>query len=271
MNKIKTITAAVALAVFSSAPMASTNMDTIEPIQMTSEDLSIADYDDQNAVSGFNDVEQSIIDRISTLAPDSSVTHISESPVPGLYTVVIDDSEVIYMSSNSRIFISGDMMEISTVGVKNLTEERRSTNRMKLLSEFQKNGVISYNAPNEKIRLSVFTDIDCPYCRKLHENMDEYLSAGISIDYYAYPRSGPETSSFTKYVATWCADDQKKAMDFVMSGGNIGSNDCENPVEQQFRLGEKIGITGTPSFISLDGQVVPGLLPPQALLRQFGL
>lgn len=218
-----------------------------------------------------NDVKDSIRDRVSTLVPDSEITSIEESKIPGMYEVIVDHSEIVYMSSDARHFIAGDMMRIDTMGVKNLTDDARALNRMQLLSDFGRDGVISYNSENEKIRVAVFSDIDCPYCQKLHDDMDAYLDAGISIDYYAFPRSGPDTPSFRKYESVWCSDDQALTMDVAMSRLPVDMAICDNPVEAQFLLGQQLGVQGTPSIISSDGQLVPGLVPPQVLLEHFGL
>ena len=115
--------------------------------------------------------------------------------------------------------------------------------------------------------VTVFTDIDCGYCRKMHSQMAAYNKEGIKIRYLMFPREGVNSDSFNKAVAVWCADDRQDAMTKAKRGEEIARKTCDNPVEAQFELGQKLGVRGTPSMILEDGEMIPGYVPPTQLAQ----
>ena len=123
----------------------------------------------------------------------------------------------------------------------------------------------------KKTAITVFTDIDCGYCRKLHQEVPELNRLGIEVRYLAYPRAGLESESYDKIVSAWCADDQRLALTRAKTGKKIESRDCKNPVAQHFALGGAVGVTGTPSIIFEDGRLLPGYLPAERLAQQLGI
>ena len=126
---------------------------------------------------------------------------------------------------------------------------------------------ISFAPEKTDYDLLVFTDIDCGYCRKLHNQMEEYNENGIAIHYLAFPRAGIGSASYDKYVSVWCADDQQAAMTLAKNGGENESASCPNPIAEQYDLGRELGVTGTPAIVTTDGMLIPGYVPP-AQLRQ---
>ncbi len=139
------------------------------------------------------------------------------------------------------------------------------------MESYGEDGLITYKASNQKAVIDVFTDIDCPYCRKLHDEVSQLNDYGITVNYYAYPRSGPGTPSFAKYISVWCAEDQQSAMDAAKSGKAVETATCANPVLEQFELGGRIGVTGTPAIVLEDGNVVRGYVPARDLANGLGL
>ena len=189
-------------------------------------------------------------------APDS----ISESQIPGLYQVMYG-TEVVYLSADGQYFISGDLLNLKTR--ENLSEVAQRNVRKKIVDEL-KTTPVRFKAKDEKHVLRVFTDIDCGYCRKLHEEIDGYNDLGIGVSYVFFPRTGLDTASYDKAVNVWCAADQKKALSNAKAGGTIEPKMCENPIKSQFMLGIQAGIhkVGTPSIVFDDGTLVRGFLPP---------
>ncbi|MEN1728206.1 MAG: thioredoxin fold domain-containing protein, partial [Pseudomonadota bacterium] len=120
-----------------------------------------------------------------------------------------------------------------------------------------------------KYEILVFTDPDCGYCRRLHEQIAEYTAAGISVNYMAFPRAGVGSGSYDKLVSVWCAEDPNAAMDVAKAGGTPTPVSCENPVEAQYRLGQSLGVTGTPSILTRDGGIIPGYVPPEQLISRL--
>ncbi len=123
-------------------------------------------------------------------------------------------------------------------------------------------------APEQpKHMITVFTDIDCAYCRKLHRQMDEYNRLGIGVRYLFYPRAGPNSASFRKAVAVWCAKDRKQALTTAKAGGKIEMLKCPSPVRQHMDKGKQVGVSGTPTIILENGTKLPGYVSPPKLSR----
>ena len=131
--------------------------------------------------------------------------------------------------------------------------------------------MIVYGPKDAKRHITVFTDIDCGYCRKLHNEMPELTAAGIQVRYLAYPRAGVGSKSHKKYVSVWCNSDQQTAMTDAKAGRDVPVASCENPVEESFELGRKVGVEGTPTIIFDDGTLTPGYLPSATLIERLGL
>ena len=135
----------------------------------------------------------------------------------------------------------------------------------KALAAASESNMIVFGPANAKMTVTVFTDIDCGYCRKLHGEIDGYLAEGIKVRYLFFPRSGVGTPSFDKAISVWCADDRKAALTDAKAGKSIPDKKCDNPVKEQMELGEKLGVSGTPAIILESGEMVPGYVPPKRL------
>ena len=208
----------------------------------------------------FNAVEQ----KIRTLAPNAQTIAISETPIEGVLQVQIN-SDIVYVTSNGEYLLQGQIMEIDSR--VNITDQAKSGIRMGLLSGLKADEQITFSPENPKYDLLVFTDIDCGYCRKLHNQIAEYNAEGIAIHYMAFPRAGIGSPSYDKFVSVWCADDQKTALTLAKNGTDPEPLKCLNPVAEQYDLGREVGVTGTPALVTADGTLIPGYMPP-AQLRQ---
>ena len=149
-------------------------------------------------------------------------------------------------------------------GMRNVTEDALGSVRLDGLAEF-KDAVIEYKADNQKYVVNIFTDITCGYCRKLHNEMDQYNDLGITVRYLAFPRGGINSRSYTDMVSVWCADDKQAAMDDAKAGGSVANKSCESKVAEQYAFGQRIGVNGTPNIIMPDGSTIPGYQPPNQL------
>ncbi|KEF31087.1 MAG: DsbC family protein [Gammaproteobacteria bacterium] len=218
------------------------------------------------------EVEDRIAERLSAAVPGLQVSSVRESEAEGLYEVQSNNGETIYTTVDGQYLLTGDMLKITDTGIANVTEQARTGQRRKVMESFGDDGVISFPAEgDEKAVISVFTDIDCPYCRKLHNEVGQLNGYGITVNYYAFPRSGPNTESFRKYESVWCADDQQAAMDAAKAGRRVEAAECENPVLEQYRLGGQVGVTGTPAIVLEDGTMVRGYVPADNLAKGLGL
>ncbi len=199
---------------------------------------------------------------LEQLLPGSKPSSIEETAMPGIYEVSYD-STIFYFNKDASMMLRGDLIDVKNR--VNLTEQKRGEARGKLISQMDESKMIVFPAKNEKHKVTVFTDIDCPYCVKLHRDMQKYNDAGITIQYMAYPRAGIGSNSYKKMVNVWCADDKAKAMTDAKEGNKLADKTCDNPVAQQFQLGQALGVQGTPAMYLEDGTSLPGYVPAKQL------
>ena len=218
----------------------------------------------------FSD-ETEIREKISSiLPPGTQIEAIEKSDFPDIYKVYYGDIQPLYVSKDGKYFLYGDMFKISSSQIINLTSSDITKRRMQLMKDIGKEELISFISKNESHSVTVFTDVDCGYCRKLHNEIEDYNKAGISIHYAAFPRSGIGTESFTKMVGAWCSEDPKKSITNLKNGENLRLNFCDyQPVAKHYVIGQKLGISGTPAIISQDGELYPGYFSPKDLLDKL--
>jgi thiol:disulfide interchange protein DsbC len=192
---------------------------------------------------------------------------ISESPVPGIYQVAIG-SNVAYVTKDGRFLFRGDIYDADTS--TNITEETRSKARVSMLHDVDPKSLIVFKPKDGKVKhtVTVFTDIDCGYCRQFHREIDKVTALGIEVHYLFFPRTGPDTESWEKADHVWCAADHNTALTRAKLGGEIPEATCGNtPVESHYALGKRLGVRGTPAMFSESGELLGGYLPPATLLK----
>jgi len=199
---------------------------------------------------------------LAQLMPGTEASSIEETSMPGIYEVSFG-STIFYFNNDASLLFRGDIIDVKTR--TNLTEKKRGEARGKLLSSMDESQMIVYPAKDEKAKVTVFTDIDCPYCVKLHREIDDYNAEGITIRYMAYPRSGIGSNSYKKAVSVWCSDDPAKTMGDAKEGQSVPAKTCDNPVAQQFQIGQALGVQGTPAMFLEDGTSLPGYVPSKRL------
>ena len=211
------------------------------------------------ADTGLKQAKESIIARFEGLPAEN----ISSSPINGLYVVSMPP-RLFYVSADAKYVIDGDMINIALN--ENVTQPLRSKVRMDAINSLGKDSMIIFEPEKVKHTITVFTDIDCGYCRKLHNAMAEYNKLGIEVRYLAYPRAGLKSESYNKAVSVWCAKDQKDAMTRAKNNQPVDSKPCDAPVASHFKLATMMGVRGTPALVMADGQIIPGYVPPDRLL-----
>ena len=204
---------------------------------------------------------------------------LPEFPVEGIYPtelesffyVEMSNGQTLYGSRDGQYIFSGDLFRISN-GLLNLAEARRSKKRVELLAQQPVENMVVFSPEGEtRTHVTVFTDVDCGYCRKLHQEMDEINALGIEVRYVAFPRQGFGTPTYNKIVSAWCSEDPNKAMTALKAGLSIPDAKCSNPVDAQYELGQKVGVTGTPAIVTADGRLLPGYMPADRLAQAVGL
>jgi len=192
----------------------------------------------------------------------SDPTSIKESKLPNIYEVMYG-TEVVYFSVDGKYFIAGDMIDLETRS--NLSDVAKESVRNDMMTKVDYKPVV-FKAKDEKHKLTVFTDIDCGYCAKLHREMADINSKGITVEYLMFPRAGLKSKSYEKAVSMWCSDDQHTAMTDAKERREISSKTCDNPVSDQYLLGQQVGVTGTPALVTSAGKLIPGYMPADRLL-----
>lgn len=210
--------------------------------------------------------EDNIKKMFAKLMPGTNPESIKPSAIKGLYEVVFG-AQVVYVSADGRYVLQGDIMDLNKR--ENLTEKTRSKQRLKLVENIPEKSMIVFEPKKTKHTVTVFTDVDCTYCRKLHNEMQAYLDEGIRVRYLAFPRTGVNSKSYYKAVTVWCADDKQKAMTDAKAGNPMPRKDCDNPVKQHMDVAEQFGVTGTPTIIMENGDVIPGYVPAERLAGLF--
>jgi len=197
--------------------------------------------------------------------PQATDATIKPSPVKGLYEVLAG-SQVMYMSGDARYVIDGNMFDLQER--RNLTEETRSGIRKQELAELGEENMLVY-MPKGKVKhtITVFTDIFCPYCQRLHQEMSQYMEKGVKVRYVFAPFKGKK--SYDASVSVWCADDRNAAMDRAKAGEDIPAKTCDNPIKKHQALVSALGIRGTPAIMLENGYLNPGYVPAAKLVQQM--
>lgn len=193
---------------------------------------------------------------------------IGASPVAGLYEVRIA-GQIFYVTADGSHLLNGELFSIKDR--INLTERSRGESRLDAINGLNQNEMIQYPAKGEeKHVITVFTDIDCGYCRRMHRGMKEMNELGITVRYMAFARSAPGSASYNKLVGVWCSKDRNDAMDKAKLQGEVSNPLCENnPVAKHMEIGQGLGVRGTPAILLQNGVLLPGYLPPQQLLEEL--
>jgi thiol:disulfide interchange protein DsbC len=207
---------------------------------------------------------------ILRLVPKATVEQVTPAPLPGFYQVIAS-GHLVYVSADGKYVMNGDLID----GVKggSLTEDAWATYRRSELAKVPVSDRIVFAPAHPKYTVTVFTDVTCPYCRVLHSQIDALNKEGIAVQYLAWPRSGvigddgKPTQTYNEMVSIWCASDRNDAFTAAKKGTDPKPATCKNPVKDQFDLGLKLGVTGTPSVYAEDGTLIGGYLAPADMLE----
>lgn len=206
------------------------------------------------------------------LPPDLPVQSVAGTPLKGVFALELANGQVLYAAAEGRYLFAGDLYQVGDEDVVNLTEQRRSKKRLALLDGVAEADMLIFAANGRrKAQVSIFTDVDCGYCRQMHREMAEINALGIEVRYLAFPRAGPGSDAYRKIVSAWCAENPNQALTDLKMGRSIPERSCKNPVADQYQLAARLGVTGTPAIITEEGQLLPGYLPADRLAQALGL
>ena len=213
-----------------------------------------------------DDWEASLRDTINTSLGAASqgqlrVESLRETPMANAVEVILSSGEILFSDKSGRFMIAGEMYMTRPDGLVNLTAETRKDQVRELLAGVPEEQMVIFEPEGDvKATISVFTDVDCTYCRRLHHDVEAINASGIRVRYLAYPRGGLESTAYPKMISVWCSDDRQRAITQAKNGQNLPARDCQNPVLNHHSLGNRIGITGTPAIVLPDGTLIPGYM-----------
>jgi thiol:disulfide interchange protein DsbC len=208
--------------------------------------------------------ENAIRQAMAKSMPSVKIDSVKPSEVKGLYEVTVGVN-IFYVSDDGKYLLQGRLVDLAAR--TDLTEQKLSGKRLQAIEKIGQNNMIIFKPKIGKYTVTVFTDIDCGYCRKLHSEIDQYLAQGITVQYLFFPRAGKNSDSYNKAVSVWCADDRNAALTAAKKDQKVPAKTCDNPVDEHMQLGEDFDVKGTPMIVTEKGNVYPGYLPAKQLVE----
>lgn len=244
------------------------SLDQETPTQITAADTSMVVH----SISSDNHKSAAEVKlHLENKLPGMQIDTIEQSPLDGFYQAFFA-GELIYISKDGEYLFTGNLLELAGGRPVNHSQlaiaaqdAKKAPMRAASIAEIDESDMVLFKAKNEEFVVTVFTDVDCAYCRKLHKDVPKLNAKGITVRYLAYPRAGIGSDAYRKLVSVWCADDKAAAMDDAKLKREFGDKVCENPIASQFNMTRKFNLSGTPSIILSNGEVIGGYLPAEEL------
>jgi thiol:disulfide interchange protein DsbC len=205
---------------------------------------------------------------LAKMIPQAGVAEIVATPAKNVYRIAFQGNYAFVYASDDHVLI-GELLNTKTRA--NLGDLAQAERTAKVIEDFPTSKMIVFGPEDATRHITVFTDIDCGYCRKLHNEVNDLTDAGVQVRYLAFPRSGIGKASYNKYVSVWCNDDQRTALTTAKAGGSVPTATCDNPIAETYNLGQQVGVRGTPTIIFDNGTLAPGYLPSTELIRRLGI
>ncbi len=198
--------------------------------------------------------------------PRLEVTEISQTPIPGVLEL-LSEGQIFYLTPDATYLLEGSLINLDSQ--VNLTNQRKGKVHMASINAMSEINMLIFNPENKEATraMTVFTDTSCPYCSKLHAEIDELLNAGVKVRYLLYPRAGLESAAYKELQSVWCAEDPQAAMTAAKKGDSIEEKVCENPIKQHVALARQVGLRGTPLIYLDSGEMVNGYRPAKELVK----
>lgn len=214
-----------------------------------------------NAAAIPAEVRSRVVAKLHGASPDD----VAASPIPGVYEVTMGGL-IAYVSADGKYLVSGNVYDLDTQ--TNLTASRRNAARAKALAAASEDQMIVFSPAKPKVTVTVFTDVDCGFCRKFHSQMADLNKAGVRVRYLMFPRTGPGTESWRKAEMVWCSKDRKEALTRAKRGEEIKGKACgDDVIMAQYEMGGDLGVEGTPAIFTQSGDYIGGFLTPEQLVQ----
>jgi thiol:disulfide interchange protein DsbC len=205
---------------------------------------------------------------LKRLPAGSKIEDLHPTPIAGIYEFS-QGAEVSYLTADGKYFLDGNIYDMDTR--QNLSEARRMVARAALINAVPESEMLIFSPKNPLYTITIFTDIDCPYCRKMHSEMAELNKLGVRVRYLFYPRTGPDTESWKKAEVVWCSADRNAALTRAKAGAALDlTKTCgSTPIASEYALGQSIGVRGTPAIVTENGSYISGYFPPKELVEEI--
>ncbi len=232
-----------------------------------------------SVISKFSDkvdpaIKKKIVETLQQGRSELKYTDIKTTPIPGLYQLQVERGPLLYVSADGEYFIAGgELYNVLPGKFVNLREEELKPQRAEMLAKVKREDQIIFSPKGEtKAYINVFTDVDCGYCRKLHNEVPALNAMGIEVRYLAYPRAGLKSMSYKKIATAWCAENPQETLTKLKNSKNVDIKVCDdNPVSDQYALGAKVGVRGTPALVLSDGSLIAGYMSAKELAKTLDL
>jgi thiol:disulfide interchange protein DsbC len=204
---------------------------------------------------------------IASKLPGVRAEDLHPTPIAGIYELT-RGTNFAYVTADGKYAIGGDLIDLAKND--NLTEAHRRELRSQMIGAIPESDMLVFGPRDPKYTITVFTDVDCGYCRRLHSQIAEYNQLGIRVRYLFYPRTGPNTESWTKAEEVWCSGNRNQALTLAKQGAPLQSKVCpDSPVARHYALGRDFGLQGTPMIVLADGELIGGYVPPAELVQRI--
>lgn len=211
---------------------------------------------------------EQIRQQIARLQPDLAVERVERVAGSDLFEVRLKGGEFLYTDKGAEFILHGQLYQVRNDSAVNLTEQARQEVTAGLIGNLDVADMVVFPAAETRARITVFTDVDCGYCQKLHGEVEALTTAGIEVRYLAWPRQGLSGNTYDTMVSIWCADDRLQAMNRAKQRQPVAAASCRHPVDRQHALGQQIGVRGTPAIVLENGELIPGYLPAAELVAR---
>jgi thiol:disulfide interchange protein DsbC len=216
-----------------------------------------------------NRLKDTLSKNLKTAGINAKVTSIRRTELPNLYWVSLEGLPSVYTTADAKYIFQGDVVRLDKNDVHNVSEALQAGDTKALLARVKPQDSINYKpSGNTRAVVHVFTDVSCPYCHKLHEEMASINAKGIEVRYLAWPRAEQFVPAM---AAIWCSEDRVAAFDAGIKGMPVNAPQCKNPVMEHYSLGQQIGVNGTPAIYSSDGKYIGGYMTADELAKRLGL
>ena len=202
-------------------------------------------------------------DKFSTSYPNLNIDSIER--INDSFFEILIGEQIFYISTDLEYLLAGNIINLDSG--KNITQDRIRKHRLAILNTIEDKDTIVYSGKKIDHSLIIFTDTTCPYCQKLHNEINSLITNNVQVKYVLFSRNGPEDDAYQEMVSIWCSDNQKKSIKTAFNGNFVEQANCKNPLDKNQALAYKLRVNGTPMIFTESGDVIPGYVPHRKIIE----